>query len=143
VKVVVVMGHTNNDIVRLAIQGVADPSATLAGGNGDALPPHVGAILEEIQKSIDPDRARSWVTLGKDAQVAYVDEVSREHVRRTIRSILERSQAIANRVERGDVKIVGCMYDVQSGLAEFFDGIDPHAREGEDPNKHPPEGIAV
>lgn len=122
-KVVVVLGHTDNKAVRMAVESLLLPQRESA--NADC--PHLGPILRDIQQSVDPAWGVDWATVSAEVQQSRVDEVSRTHVLRTMRRILEQSPTIERLSRAGKIKLVGGMYDVRSGAVEFFE-IDWPAR---------------
>jgi len=117
-KVIVVLGHTDNKVVRVAIEALLVPGS----GNGDCV--NLDAILVEIQQSVDVAWKSDWTTISREAQQARVDTVSRAHVRRTMRRMLELSPALARLVRKNEIKVVGGMYDLRTGAVEFFDAQD-------------------
>lgn len=111
-RLIVVMGHSDNKVIALAIESLATGTSTGCQ--------HLGSILTEIQQACDPARCRSWGDLSACERQTLVDEVAREHVRRTVAHITERSQILRKLVQDGDTSVVGSMYNVVSGEVEFF-----------------------
>jgi carbonic anhydrase len=58
-------------------------------------------------------------------QEALVNQIAKHHVQRMLGLVLERSRAIRDLHSQGRIKVVGAMYDVQSGDVEFFDDAAP------------------
>lgn len=116
-KVITVLGHTDNKAVRIAIEALVQPD--LARSNGDCL--HLASILFDIQQSVDVAWRSDWTTVSVEIQQERIDAVSRAHVQRTIRKIIELSPALSRLRETGRIKLIGAMYDVRSGVVEFFD----------------------
>ena len=114
-KLIVVMGHTNNQAIKHAVE-----HGGLAAGPTLADAKHIQHILSGIASSMKPDIVKRWHDASPEERETYVDAISRAHVERTIARIVTVSPAIKQRIEEGDVKVVGCMYNVQSGKAEFF-----------------------
>jgi carbonic anhydrase/SulP family sulfate permease len=122
-KLIVVMGHGHNDAVRRAIQVRLGEDAAPAHAR------HVQEIMQEIGRSVSDRLLAEWPSMGPQERWRQVDEVSRAHVKRMMSRILTMSPAIATRVERGAVEIVGCLYDLESGAIEFFTpAADPSIR---------------
>ena len=115
-KVVVVLGHTNNKAVRIAIECLLQPGTT--SGNGQCA--HLDPILRDIQESVDPTWGLDWAGASEEVRLGRIDEVSRAHVQRTLRRIREQSPVLAQLAQEGRVRLVGGMYDVRSGAVEFF-----------------------
>lgn len=139
-KVIVVLGHTDNKAVRIAVEGIVQPGA--GSINGDCV--HLDPILLDIQQSVDPSWKSDWAAVSREEREARIDQVSRAHVRRTIRRILELSPALARLQREGRIKVVGGMYDVRSGAVEFFDQDEAaQARAGQQANPPEPPEVLV
>jgi carbonic anhydrase len=82
---------------------------------------HLESILFDIQQSVDLAWKADWTTVSAEVQQARIDGVSRAHVRRTMRRILELSPALAHLAAAGQIKVVGGMYNVRSRAVEFLD----------------------
>jgi len=50
----------------------------------------------------------------------FVDAVSEKNVLITIENIRERSRVLADMEEKGEVLIVGAMYDISTGAVDFY-----------------------
>ncbi|HEY6557880.1 MAG TPA: SulP family inorganic anion transporter [Polyangiaceae bacterium] len=118
VKLLVVLGHTRNVALRRAIEAHVG-NVEVEGLSNSA---YARSLIEGLQRSISEDVVRRWASATASQRSDLVDEVSRSHVLRTIETLLDSSALIAERVARQRIKIVGCMYEVQTGRAEFFDG---------------------
>ena len=116
-KAIVVLGHTDNKAVRIAVEAMLLPDGTDLQGECVNLDP----ILRDIQESVDPAWRSDWNSLPAEAQQSRLDQVSRAHVQRTLRLILEKSPALARLDDEGRIKVVGGMYDIRSGTVDFFE----------------------
>ncbi len=101
VKVIVVLGHTSCGAVKGAID-----NAKL--GN-----------LTELVAKIQPAVAASGPGTSKDH--AYVDKVGEENVRLAMNEIREKSPVVKEMLDSGAVRLVGAMYDLESGAVTFFE----------------------
>ncbi len=102
-KVILVMGHTACGAIRGAIDG-----AQLG---------HLTGLLEKIKPAVDAtvyDGDRS----GKND--AFVDAVARTNVFQTIDEILKSSTVLSDLAKKGTIKVVGSMYDLQTGIVTFI-----------------------
>jgi carbonic anhydrase len=116
-KVIVVMGHSNSAVVRMAIE-----AALARNGHRElAQCQHLAQIVHEIQQSLSAVDLQGWDELAAEAQRERIDDLYRAHIRRTIRMIVAQSSALATLVRVGQLLVVGAMYDVRSGAVEFFD----------------------
>jgi carbonic anhydrase len=104
-KLIVVLGHTECGAVKGACDNVrlGNLSQTLAN-----IAPAVNAVTD-----VPGERNSS--------NKAFVDAVAHENVRQTLNNILDRSFVLKEKVERGQLKVVGAMYDVATGKVTFLD----------------------
>ena len=100
-KLVVVLGHTSCGAVKGAIS-----SARL--GNLTQLVQKIDPAVEAIEGERDVDNA------------PYVDGVAEENVRMVIEEIRRESPVLATMEQEGEIRIVGAMYDVSSGVVRFI-----------------------
>lgn len=118
VKLLVVLGHTRNLAVQMAIElrlGLLPESARPSSR-------HVQLLLDRLQGSIPQHVLQRWSAASPAERAELLDQTSRHHVEVTAQHLLDQSATIAQRVADKHLRVVGCMYDVQSGRAEFFDG---------------------
>jgi carbonic anhydrase len=100
-KLVVVLGHTSCGAVKGAIAGgVPEPMIT--------------SLLNRIQPAIDKAAKAGDKS---DNAVAYAN------VENSIEEILNTSSAVKQKLEKGEIGIVGGMYDVATGKVDFFKNL--------------------
>lgn len=118
VKLVLVMGHTGCGAVASAVQ------AALAGKNVCDVTGcrHLEPISAEINACMEEDGVQPPDSADPASEAVFVNEIARRNVLRTVGVILERSDAIRSAMERGDVKVLGAMYDVGTGELEMLEG---------------------
>ncbi len=116
VKLVVVLGHTRCGAVTSSIE--------ILGGQLTAREvtgcPHLPAIVDEIEHSVSRDECRERASTDPRDREAFVDEVARRNVLRTVHEVIERSPPIRKAVESGQAMVVGALYDVATGEIEFL-----------------------
>ena len=100
-KLVVVLGHTSCGAVKGAIS-----SARL--GNLTQLVQKIEPAVEAIEGERDVDNAD------------FVDGAAEENVRMVIAEIRRDSSVLATMEEEGEIRIVGAMYDVSTGVVRFI-----------------------
>ncbi|MYH30850.1 MAG: carbonic anhydrase [Acidobacteria bacterium] len=100
-KLVVVLGHTSCGAVKGAIS-----SARL--GNLTQLVQKIDPAVEAIEGERDVDNA------------GYVDGVAEENVRMVIEEIRRESPVLATMEQEREIRIVGAMYDVSTGVVRFI-----------------------
>jgi carbonic anhydrase/SulP family sulfate permease len=116
-KVIVVLGHTDNKAVRMAVESLLHPREN--GSSGECV--HLEPILADIRQSVDPAWTSDWTEMSAEVQQRRLDEVSRVHVGRTIHRVLELSTVLGRLHREGRIKILGGMYDVRSGTVDLFE----------------------
>ena len=104
-KLILVMGHEHCGAVKAAINNVQLGNITSLVNNIKPAVKISGKF--EGEKSADNPQ--------------YVHEVCQNNVHNTVSQIRKRSSIIKNLEKEGKIKIVGAMYDMDSGKVEFFD----------------------
>ena len=102
-KVVLVMGHTACGAIKGAIDNVQLGNLT--------------ALLSKIRPAVSATEYR-----GERSAKNYdfVDAVARKNVELTMENIHRRSAVLEDLESSGAIKIVGAMYNLETGLVEFF-----------------------
>jgi carbonic anhydrase/SulP family sulfate permease len=116
-KTILVLGHTDNKAVRMAVESVFQPPSADDGRQCVNLEP----ILDEIRTSVDRVRIEDWASAPAHVQDAWVDDISRAHVRRTMDRILQQSPVLARLARERRIALVGGIYDIRSGAVDIFD----------------------
>ncbi len=115
-KLVLVLGHTRCGAVTSSVQLMSNgQDAREATGCA-----HLQAIVHEVQCSVDGQEGKRLNDMGDEEREAFIDEVAKRNVLRTVHEIVERSGAIREAVDAGRVMVVGAVYDVTSGEIEFL-----------------------
>jgi carbonic anhydrase/SulP family sulfate permease len=118
-RLIVVLGHNNSEIVRIAIESFAGqlPDAVIATEN-------LQPIIAKIQESIDPQRLAGWSNMDLSSRQECVDDLYRRHLERTMLAIPAQSGVLRDLLQRGQINVVGAMYDVRSGQVAFLPALD-------------------
>jgi carbonic anhydrase len=105
-KAIVVLGHTACG----AIKGACD-DAKLGNLTGllNKLKPAVNAVLEPKEAS-----------LRNSSNMNFVNEVSDKNVHMTIDNIRNQSPILKEMEDKGEITIVGAMYDIADGSVTFY-----------------------
>ena len=106
-KLVVVMGHTHCGAIKGACDDVQLGNLTSMLGK---LKPAVAAVSEPA--------AADQRTSGNPA---FVQAVAEKNVELTLDTLRERSPVLRELEDEGSIRIVGAMYDVESGAVEFWE----------------------
>src|ERR1700755_1561354 len=104
-KLIVVLGHTRCG----AIRGACDK---VQMGN-------LSTLLNKIQPSVYYERTVKEHRTAENHE--FVEKVSRIQVKRSLESIIEQSVILREMVEKGQVGLVGAIYDVKTGVVEFLE----------------------
>lgn len=116
VKLVVVLGHTRCGAVTSSVKLVcSDQDAEIATGCG-----HLQSIVDEIAPSIGDCPKDLLDRLSPTELESYIDDVSKRNVLHTVDEVIRRSAVIGGAAERGEIKVVGAMYNVRTGAIVFL-----------------------
>jgi carbonic anhydrase len=103
-KVLVVMGHTACGAVKGAIDDVE------LG--------HLTALLGKVRRAVS---ATEYQGERSAKNYSFVDAVARRNVAMTLADMRDRSAVLSGLVDAGAIKMVGAMYNLESGVLEFFE----------------------
>nr|WP_316931248.1 carbonic anhydrase family protein [Lunatimonas lonarensis] len=104
-KLIVVLGHTKCGAVTSACNRVKDGNIT--------------ALMHKIKPAIDKENTVKEERNGKNAE--FVEKVANLNVFHAIEEIRERSDIISALEKEGRILIVGGIYDVETGIVDFFE----------------------
>jgi len=102
-KVLMVLGHTECGAIKSAKAGVADG--------------HITQLLSRIQPSI------SKALLQDDEAYMFSDKVAYANVENSLEEILNRSEIIKDMFAKGEIGIVGGVYNIENGKVDFFKNL--------------------
>jgi carbonic anhydrase len=105
-KVVLVMGHTACGAVKGAIDNVR--LGTLTG------------LLAKIRPAVD---STEYAGERSAKNYGFVDAVARKNIELTIADVRRRSSVLSELASSDAIKIVGAMYDLETGVVEFFGDV--------------------
>jgi carbonic anhydrase len=116
VKVIVVLGHTGCGAVGASVDALMQEDKTEA--NVDRL--HLRPIVNEIIECATSEQIQTIGQLSDGAKADRLDELNQRSVEHTVVGIVERSVLIRDAVERGDLLVLGAVYDMKSGSVRFM-----------------------
>ena len=108
-KVLMVLGHTECGAIKSAKQGVTDG--------------HITNMLNRIQPSI------SKAMLKEDRYHKFNDNIAYANVENSLEEILTQSSIVKEMFERGEIGIVGGVYNVETGVVDFFKNLTKKKKE--------------
>lgn len=106
-KLIVVMGHTNCGAVRGACDGIQIDYQH-----------NLNSILDHIRPAIGAETETSSDRTSNNRK--FVENVTWLNVHHNIDTILQNSPIICDLLLAGEIGLVGAMYDVETGRAEFI-----------------------
>lgn len=106
-KLIVVLGHTACG----AVKGACD----------DAKMGNLTKLIEKITPAVKATTEPKDASLRNSKNLEFVDSVSKKNVELTIVRIHQESPILSEMEKKGEIKIIGAMYDINSGAVEFFD----------------------
>lgn len=104
-KVVVVLGHTKCG----AIKGACD----------DVQLGNLTNLLRKVKPAIDAEV--STKQNRNAANIKFMENVAELNVRKTLKQIPQQSQIIEQLLQKGEIALIGGMYNVETGAVEFYD----------------------
>jgi carbonic anhydrase len=104
-KIIVVLGHTKCGAVKGACDHVEMGNLT--------------SLLTKLRPAVDDEKT---VTENRNSgNPEFVEKVAAINVKRTVKSITERSTILKEMIEKGEIGIVGGNYDVTTGVVTFYE----------------------
>ncbi len=109
-KVLMVLGHTECGAIKSAKKGVTDG--------------HITDLLKRIQPSITK-------SLLDDKDYMFGDKVAYANVDNSLEEILSRSEIVRDMFAKGQIGIVGGVYNVENGKVDFFKNLTRNGKGDE------------
>lgn len=113
-RLIVVLGHTDCGAVTAACQ-MHQQQLDVSQAQDT---PNIQYVLKPIMSAIDTVKNR----MTNDQNVrSFIDEVTMKNVKNNMAYILKHSNVLREMVEKGEVGIVGAIYDVKTGQVNFLE----------------------
>ncbi|RSK41645.1 carbonic anhydrase family protein [Mangrovimonas spongiae] len=106
-KLIVVLGHTSCG----AIKGACD----------DAKLGNLTTMLAKIKPAVEAISEPQDKSLRNSKNLEFVDNVAKKNVALTIENIRQQSPVLKEMEDNNEIKIVGAMYDINTGAVSFFE----------------------
>ncbi len=106
-KLLVVLGHSKCG----AVKGACDHAEM---GN-------LTELLSKIQPAIYEEKTVKDIDTRNASNADFVQKVAVINVKRSVKSIIERSYILEQMIEKGEISIVGAMYDLDNGTVQFYE----------------------
>jgi carbonic anhydrase/SulP family sulfate permease len=116
-KLVVVMGHTRCGAVTTAFD------LALSGGRARDLTgcEHLDLLIDEIKLSMAEVRVPPGGPVNEKQKRALVDKLAEANVLHTIRVVRQESRSLADLEARGQIMVVGALYEVETGEVHWME----------------------
>jgi carbonic anhydrase len=108
-KILVVLGHTECGAIKSAKAGVQDG--------------HITDLLKRIHPSI------SKAMLKDEEEHLFSDNVAYANVENSMEEILTRSAIVKEMFAKGEIGIVGAVYNIENGKVDFFKNLTKRKKE--------------
>ena len=106
-KLIVVLGHSKCGAVKGACDHVEMGNLT--------------ELLSKLQPAVYEEKETTGERSSKNG--TFVENVAQINVKRSVKSIIERSFILEQMLENGEIGIVGGMHDLESGKVTFYDDV--------------------
>jgi carbonic anhydrase len=111
VPLIVVLGHSNCGAIRATIDELEQPT----GGHS----PDLTTIVDQIKPAI----AALMDTSSHENQAELIAKGIRANVSMAANHLRHGSQVLQEKVNSGELWVVGAEYSLETGVVEFFDGV--------------------
>lgn len=105
-RLLVVLGHSNCGAVKGACDHVEMGNLT--------------ELLSKLQPAVYQERTFLEPDQRNSKNAAFVENVARINVKRSVRSIVDRSFILEKMIEEGKIGVVGGMHSLETGRVEFY-----------------------
>lgn len=106
-KLIVVLGHTSCG----AVKGACD----------DAKLGNLTSMLAKIKPAVNAVAEPKDSSLRNSKNHEFVNHVAEKNVYLTIDNIRQQSDVLVEMEQKGEIKIIGAMYDIHTGAVTFFE----------------------
>jgi carbonic anhydrase len=106
-KLIVVLGHTNCGAIKGACDHVEMGSLT--------------ELLSKIQPAVYEETQTTNVEKRTSKNSEFVENVTTLNVKRSVKSIINRSYILEQMVEKGEIAIIGAKHHLDTGIVEFME----------------------
>lgn len=103
-KLIVVLGHSKCGAVKGACDHVEMGNLT--------------ELLSKLQPAVYEEQKTTGDRSSKNGE--FVENVAEINVKRTVKSIIQRSFILEQMIENGEIGIIGAMYNIETGIVEFY-----------------------
>jgi carbonic anhydrase len=116
-KLIIVLGHSKCG----AVKGACDH---IEMGN-------LTELLSKIQPAVYQEKTTTEDRTSKNA--TFVENVAKINVKRSVKSIIERSYILEQMLENGEIGIIGAMHNIETGKVKFYNDV-MYIKDEQNPN---------
>jgi carbonic anhydrase len=106
-KLIVVMGHTSCGAVKGACNQVEMGNLT--------------ELLSKIQPAVYQEKLTLDSSQRNASNEEFVENVATLNVKRSVKTVIDRSYILEQMIEKGEIAIIGAKHDLETGIVSFFD----------------------
>ncbi len=106
-KLIVVMGHTRCGAVKGACNQVEMGNLT--------------ELLSKIQPAVYQEKLTLDASQRNASNEEFVENVATLNVKRSVKTIIDRSYILEQMIEKGEIAIIGAKHDLETGVVSFYD----------------------
>jgi carbonic anhydrase len=106
-KLIVVMGHTRCGAVKGACNHVEMGNLT--------------ELLSKIQPAVYQEKLTLDSSQRNASNEEFVENVATLNVKRSVKTVIDRSYILEQMIEKGEIAIIGAKHDLETGIVSFFD----------------------
>ncbi|MCL4140879.1 UNVERIFIED_CONTAM: hypothetical protein GTU68_048915 [Idotea baltica] len=114
-KLVLVTGHSRCGAVTAAMQLIDSGKSALQATGCE----HIDSIVTEISSATDKAMLQQYANSNDTEKSVIIDGIARCNVLHSVRRIREQSKVLREMEERGEIAIVGALYDVSRANVEI------------------------
>src|SRR5262245_57109057 len=115
-SLVVVLGHSRSGAILATLEELRQPSASQSR--------HLRSIVDRVRPSVE---GLLQTELAKD-QDALVRHAVRHNVAISVSHLRHGSEVLEQLIETDGLRVVGAEFSLESGVVEFFDGVENEGR---------------
>lgn len=108
-KLIVVLGHTKCGAVKGACDHVEMGNLT--------------ELLSKLQPAVYAESETTSLEKRNSKNSKFVENVATLNVKRSVKNIIERSFILEEMLNKGEIGIVGAMYNIDNGKVEFYNEV--------------------
>lgn len=107
-QLVVVLGHSHCGAINATVDALI--------GDPDAMSPNVASIVDRVTPAVLPIVSKAEYNDRDDL----IDQAMRANIEQSVQGLQMRSRQLRQLVKKGQLKIVGAEYSIETGVVDFY-----------------------